>query len=123
VYGLQVNAPAGQPWPAEARWRVQGFHDWKLAGEAVSELGAGDYTVEFLPVEGYLTPAPRLVSVDDATALTVAYERVSRGNKELMLIAGPSGTGKTALVLEAGEEFARRRFNVIHKRLSLFAQN
>lgn len=44
----------------------------------------------------------------ELTALTAAYERVSRGGKELMLIAGPSGIGKTALVMEAGEEFARR---------------
>ena len=41
-------------------------------------------------------------------ALRKAYERVSRGGKELMLIAGPDGIGKTALVLEAAKGFARR---------------
>jgi predicted ATPase/serine phosphatase RsbU (regulator of sigma subunit)/tRNA A-37 threonylcarbamoyl transferase component Bud32 len=40
--------------------------------------------------------------------LMAAYDRVSRGGKELMLIAGPAGVGKTALVMEAGKEFARR---------------
>ena len=41
-------------------------------------------------------------------ALMTAYDRVSRGGKELMLIAGPDGIGKTALVLEAAKGFARR---------------
>ena len=40
--------------------------------------------------------------------LMAAYDRVSRGGKELMLIAGPAGVGKTALVMEAGKEIARR---------------
>jgi predicted ATPase/serine phosphatase RsbU (regulator of sigma subunit) len=41
-------------------------------------------------------------------SLMTAYERVSRGGKELMLIAGPDGIGKTALVIEAAKDFARR---------------
>jgi predicted ATPase/serine phosphatase RsbU (regulator of sigma subunit)/tRNA A-37 threonylcarbamoyl transferase component Bud32 len=41
--------------------------------------------------------------------LAAAYDRVSRGGKELMLIAGPAGIGKTALVLETAKEFARHR--------------
>ena len=41
--------------------------------------------------------------------LAAAYDRVSRGGKEMILIAGPTGIGKTALVLEAGKGFARHR--------------
>ncbi len=41
-------------------------------------------------------------------ALMTAYDRVSRGGRELMLIAGPDGIGKTALVIEAAKSFARR---------------
>ncbi len=41
--------------------------------------------------------------------LAAAYERVSRGAKEMILIAGPAGIGKTALVLEAAKEFVRRQ--------------
>ena len=41
--------------------------------------------------------------------LAAAYERVSRGAKEMMLIAGPAGIGKTALVLEAAKEFVRHQ--------------
>jgi serine/threonine protein kinase len=41
--------------------------------------------------------------------LAAAYDRVNRGGKEMMLIAGPAGVGKTALVLEAGNEFARHQ--------------
>ena len=41
--------------------------------------------------------------------LAAAYNRVSRGAKEMMLIAGPPGVGKTALVLEAGKGFAHHQ--------------
>jgi len=41
--------------------------------------------------------------------LAAAYDRVSRGGKEMMLIAGPAGIGKTALVMEAAKEFARHQ--------------
>ena len=41
-------------------------------------------------------------------ALMTAYDRVRRGGKELMLIAGQAGIGKTALVIEAGKGIARR---------------
>ena len=41
--------------------------------------------------------------------LAAAYDRVNRGGKEMMLIAGPAGVGKTALVLEAGNGFARHQ--------------
>jgi len=41
--------------------------------------------------------------------LAAAYDRVSRGGKEMMLITGPAGIGKTALVMEAAKEFARHR--------------
>ncbi len=41
--------------------------------------------------------------------LAAAYDRVSRGGREMMLIAGPAGIGKTALVMEAAKEFARHQ--------------
>ncbi len=41
--------------------------------------------------------------------LAAAYDRVSRGAKEMMFVAGPAGVGKTALVLEAGKGFARHQ--------------
>ncbi|CAB1056554.1 Serine phosphatase RsbU, regulator of sigma subunit [Olavius sp. associated proteobacterium Delta 1] len=40
--------------------------------------------------------------------LMAAYDRVSRGGKEMMLIAGQAGIGKTALVIEAGKGVAHR---------------
>ena len=46
--------------------------------------------------------------------LAAAYDRVSRGGKEMMLIGGPTGIGKTALVLEAGKEFSRHRGLFLH---------
>ncbi len=41
-------------------------------------------------------------------ALMATYERIRKGGKELMFVAGPAGIGKTALVMEAGKEFVRR---------------
>jgi predicted ATPase/GAF domain-containing protein len=46
---------------------------------------------------------------NEIDTLTSAYDRVSRGGKEMMLIAGPAGIGKTALVLEAGKKLARHK--------------
>ncbi|MDJ0819351.1 MAG: SpoIIE family protein phosphatase [Desulfobacterales bacterium] len=45
---------------------------------------------------------------NELDAVMSAYERVSRGGKEFVLVAGPAGIGKTALVMEAGKEFARQ---------------
>ena len=46
---------------------------------------------------------------NEIDTLMAAYGRVSRGAKELVLVSGPAGIGKTALVLEAGQEFARHQ--------------
>ncbi|MGD8294184.1 MAG: AAA family ATPase, partial [Desulfobacterales bacterium] len=46
---------------------------------------------------------------NEIDTLAAIYDRVSRGEKEMMLIAGPAGVGKTALALEAGKGFARHR--------------
>ncbi len=45
----------------------------------------------------------------EINTLEAAYDRVSRGGKKTLLIAGPAGIGKTALVLEAGKGFTRRQ--------------
>ena len=46
--------------------------------------------------------------------LAAAFDRVGRGGKEMMFIAGRAGVGKTALVLEAGNEFARHQGLFLH---------
>ena len=46
---------------------------------------------------------------NEIDTLAAAYDRVSRGAKELVLVSGAAGIGKTALVLEAGQGFARHQ--------------
>jgi len=55
--------------------------------------------------------------------LSAAYDRVRRGGKEFMLIAGPAGVGKTALVLEAGEGYARGDGIFLQSRLNTADRN
>jgi predicted ATPase/signal transduction histidine kinase/tRNA A-37 threonylcarbamoyl transferase component Bud32 len=45
----------------------------------------------------------------EAQALLDAFERVSRGAKEMVLVAGPSGIGKSALVHEVHRPIVRQR--------------
>ena len=55
--------------------------------------------------------------------LAAAYDRVGRGGKEMMLIAGPAGVGKTALVLEAGNGFARNQGLFLHGQFDTLDRN
>ena len=50
----------------------------------------------------------------EINTIETAYDRVSRGGKELLLVAGPAGIGKTALVLEAGKSITRRQGLFLH---------
>jgi predicted ATPase/serine phosphatase RsbU (regulator of sigma subunit) len=45
---------------------------------------------------------------EELEILTAAYDRIRKGGKELMFVAGQAGIGKTALVMEAGKGIVRR---------------
>ena len=66
-------------------------------------LGSRDAPAELSPPEG-------LYGRDaEAAALHEAFERAAGGGKELLLVEGPSGIGKTALVRELGPAVVARR--------------
>ena len=76
----------------------------QMQGEILPfELGARDVP------ERLLVPQRLYGRERDADALSCAFERVARGGKELTLIAGPSGVGKTALVQELFKPLTLKR--------------
>ncbi|HZF56778.1 MAG TPA: AAA family ATPase [Polyangiaceae bacterium] len=60
---------------------------------------------------------------DEAKALHDAFERVRRGPAELVLIEGPSGIGKSALVYEIGRTAWRERGRVIAGKFDLLSRS
>lgn len=67
------------------------------------ELGRGDVIRSFDP------PRKLYGRRAQADALAEAFERVSRGGVETVLIAGPAGIGKTSLVQQLNEPVTRMR--------------
>ncbi len=59
---------------AGAAWRVVGEAGWRASG-TTAELAAGTYTVEFQPVNGFQTPAPKAATVnaDSETQVEASY--------------------------------------------------
>ncbi len=60
---------------------------------------------------------------DEITALLTAFERVSRGSTELMLVAGYSGIGKTSLVQEVHKPIVEKRGYFIAGKFDQFQRN
>ena len=58
----------------EARWSING-DTWHTSGETIDPLAAGNYTVQFNAVTGWVTPPERTVTVlkDQTTSITAAY--------------------------------------------------
>jgi len=83
-----------------ARWRIDGVTPWLTSG-AATNLPAGTYTVDFLPLTGWHTPAP-LVGVQVTHAATAhhwgAYEpilpeadRAINGTNVTLTVRAPAG--------------------------------
>lgn len=82
----------------------QCLHQWQQTGTITPfELGSRDLSDRFLiPEKLYGREA-------EVTALLTAFNRVSAGSSELMLVAGYSGVGKTAVVNEVHKPITRQR--------------
>ncbi|MEG4852559.1 AAA family ATPase [Microcoleus sp. B5-D4] len=80
-------------------------------------LGTRDITDRFLIPEKLYG---RETEVDD---LLAAFERVSTGSAEMMLVAGLSGIGKTAVVNEVHKPIARQRGYFIKGKYDQFQRN
>ncbi|MEG4582312.1 AAA family ATPase [Microcoleus sp. MON1_C5] len=81
------------------------------------DLGTRDITDRFLIPEKLYG---RESEVDN---LLAAFERVSTGNAEMMLVAGLSGIGKTAVVNEVHKPIARQRGYFIKGKYDQFGRN
>lgn len=82
----------------------QCWQQWQESGRIVPfELGQCDFSDRFLiPEQLYGREA-------EVQALLDAFERVANGSSELMLVAGFSGIGKTAVINEVHKPIVRQR--------------
>lgn len=82
TYALQVGAIQMKLLPAEAaaagaKWRRVGTETWLASGASEANLPPGNYTVEFLAVRNWKTPASMQVTVSSGqtTQVTGNYSR------------------------------------------------
>ncbi|MEG4087646.1 AAA family ATPase [Microcoleus sp. POL10_C6] len=80
-------------------------------------LGTGDITDRFL------IPEKLYGRKTEVSSLLAAFERVSTGSAEMMLVAGLSGIGKTAVVNEVHKPIARQRGYFIKGKYDQFQRN
>ncbi|MEG4584335.1 AAA family ATPase [Microcoleus sp. MOSTC5] len=81
------------------------------------ELGDGDISDRFT------IPEKLYGREKEVTELLAAFERVSAGNTEMMLVAGFSGIGKTAVVNEVHKPIVRQRGYFIKGKYDQFQRN
>ena len=94
------------------------LQQWKETGEIASfELGARDLCDRFIiPEKLYGREA-------EVQAMLAAFERVSAGSAEMMLVTGFSGIGKTAVVNEVHKPIVRQRGYFIKGKFDQFQRN
>jgi len=80
-------------------------------------LGTGDITDRFL------IPEKLYGRKTEVSSLLAAFERVCTGSAEMMLVAGLSGIGKTAVVNEVHKPIARQRGYFIKGKYDQFQRN
>ncbi len=73
--------------------------------------------------EHFLLPAALYGREDAAEALLTAFERVCAGGNELLLLAGPGGIGKSALVREIHRPMVRHRGYFISGKFDQFGRD
>ncbi|HLP88743.1 MAG TPA: AAA family ATPase [Nostocaceae cyanobacterium] len=71
----------------------------------------------------FLIPEKLYGRETEVTSLLNAFERVSAGNKELMLVSGFSGIGKTAIVNEINKPIVRQKGYFISGKYDQFQKN
>jgi len=94
------------------------LHQWKETGKIASfKLGARDLCDRFIIPEKLYGRESEIFS------LLAAFERVSAGSAEMMLVAGFSGIGKTAVVNEVHKPIVRQRAYFIKGKFDQFQRN
>ncbi|MCP4132855.1 MAG: AAA family ATPase [bacterium] len=81
------------------------------------EIGQNDISTRFQ------IPQKLYGRKEEITALLSAFERVSEGGKELMLVAGHPGIGKSALVQEINKPITAKRGHFLSGKFDQFKRN
>ncbi|MEG4801944.1 AAA family ATPase [Microcoleus sp. ARI1-B5] len=94
------------------------WHQWQETGEIASfKLGARDLCDRFI------IPEKLYGRESEVFSLLAAFERVSAGSTEMILVAGFSGIGKTAVVNEVHKPIVRQRGYFIKGKFDQFQRN
>jgi predicted ATPase/signal transduction histidine kinase len=94
------------------------LHQWKETGKiACFKLGSRDLCDRFI------IPEKLYGRESEVFSLLEAFERVSAGSAEMMLVAGFSGIGKTAVVNEVHKPIVRQRGYFIKGKFDQFQRN
>jgi len=94
------------------------LHQWEETGKIASfKLGARDLCDRFI------IPEKLYGRESEVFSLLEAFERVSAGSAEMMLVAGFSGIGKTAVVNEVHKPIVRQRGYFIKGKFDQFQRN
>lgn len=97
---------------------TQCLKQWQNLGTIADfELGQRDFCDRFL------IPEKLYGRESEVQTLLAAFDRVSVGNTELMLVAGYSGVGKTAVVSEVHKPIVRQRGYFIKGKYDRFGRN
>jgi predicted ATPase/signal transduction histidine kinase len=94
------------------------LHQWEETGKIASfKLGLRDLCDRFI------IPEKLYGRESEVFSLLAAFERVSAGSAEMMLVAGFSGIGKTAVVNEVHKPIVRQRGYFIKGKFDQFQRN
>ena len=94
------------------------LHAWEETGKIASfKLGLRDLCDRFI------IPEKLYGRESEVFSLLAAFERVSAGSAEMMLVAGFSGIGKTAVVNEVHKPIVRQRAYFIKGKFDQFQRN
>src|SRR6476661_5499547 len=94
------------------------LHQWQKTGEIASfKLGQRDLCDRFI------IPEKLYGRESEVFSLLEVFERVSAGSAEMMLVAGFSGIGKTAVVNEVHKPIVRQRGYFIKGKFDQFQRN
>ncbi|NEP14195.1 MAG: AAA family ATPase [Symploca sp. SIO2C1] len=96
----------------------QCWQQWETIGEIIPfELGERDICDRFI------IPEKLYGREDEVAQLLAAFDRVAAGNGEMMLVAGFSGIGKTAVVNEVHKPIVEKRGYFIKGKFDQFNRN
>jgi predicted ATPase/signal transduction histidine kinase len=94
------------------------LHQWQQTGKINSfELGSRDISDRFI------IPEKLYGRTAEVKTLLAAFDRVAQGNTEMMMVAGFSGIGKTAVVNEVHKPIVRQRGYFIKGKFDQFQRN